>query len=195
MFDKFKFVFVCLTLCFAVPVTASAAEPDSGGGSYFYEADHQWFYDGGVEQFTLPEGQLVNNIEYEYKGHLGIFDEEGRLLVWEGNIWGDLNGHMKWWVVVPGPVPDSDFDNGTFSYYTARFEFYNEMDELMLAGQSSGKTVFPALAEGDGIWDGVGVVTEAKGRYNPLKGRKTYETGPVVLDGGLPYGAGMLTVQ
>ena len=148
-----------------------------------------------AEQFTLPEGQLVNNIDYEFKGHLGIFDEEGRLLVWEGNIWGDLNGYMKWWVVVPGPVPGYDFDNGSFSYYTARFEFYNEMDKLMLAGQSSGKTVFPAAENGDGVWDGVGVVTEAKGRYSPLKGRKIYETGPVSLDGGLPYGFGMMTIQ
>jgi len=39
MFDKFKLVFICLTLFFIVPLTASAGKPDSGGGSYFFEAD------------------------------------------------------------------------------------------------------------------------------------------------------------
>lgn len=39
MFDKFKLGFICLTLCLTVPLTASAAKPDSGGGSIFYEAD------------------------------------------------------------------------------------------------------------------------------------------------------------
>lgn len=146
-------------------------------------------------QFNLPNGQLVNKIDYELMAHLGIFDEEGRLLVWEGNISGDLNGYMKWWVVVPGTVPRYTFDNGEIAYYTARFEFYNDMDELMLAGESSGKTVFPADPDGDGIWDGAGVVTEAKGRYAPLKGRKIYETGPVINGEGLPHGEGMWTIQ
>ena len=148
-----------------------------------------------ADQFDVPQGQLVSSIDYEFMAHLNIFDDEGRLLVWEGNISGDLNGHMKWWVVVPGPVPGYVFDNGVFSYYTARFEFYNDMDELTLAGESSGKTVFPIDPDGDGIWDGAGVVTEAKGRYSPLKGRKIYETGPVVMGEGLPYGAGMWTIQ
>ena len=39
MFDKFKLVFICLTLSFIVPLTASAAKPDSGKGSDFYEAE------------------------------------------------------------------------------------------------------------------------------------------------------------
>ena len=39
MFDKFKLVFICLTLFFIVPLTASAGKPDSGGGSDFYGAD------------------------------------------------------------------------------------------------------------------------------------------------------------
>ena len=39
MFDKFKLVFIWLTLCLIFPLTASAAKPDSGGGSFFFEAD------------------------------------------------------------------------------------------------------------------------------------------------------------
>ena len=39
MFDKFKLVFIWLILCLIFPLTASAAKPDSGGGSYFFEAD------------------------------------------------------------------------------------------------------------------------------------------------------------
>jgi hypothetical protein len=39
MFDKFKLGFICLTLCLTVPITVSAAKPDSGGDSYIFEAD------------------------------------------------------------------------------------------------------------------------------------------------------------
>ena len=39
MFDKFKLVFILLTLCLIVPLTASAAKPLSGGWSDFFEAD------------------------------------------------------------------------------------------------------------------------------------------------------------
>lgn len=39
MFDKFKLVFISLTLCLIVPLTASAAKPLSGGWSDFFPAE------------------------------------------------------------------------------------------------------------------------------------------------------------
>ena len=56
MFDKFKLGFICLTLCLTVPLTASAAKPDSGEGSYFFEADPLIF----CGDFTIVDDLLLD---------------------------------------------------------------------------------------------------------------------------------------
>jgi hypothetical protein len=145
-------------------------------------------------EFDVPNGALVNKIDFLFVGHLDEFDDKGRLLIWEAAIEGELTGIAKWWFVVPGPIPDVFFNPGSISFYEARWEIWDE-DEitLLLAGESAGKTVF---RDGeDGIWDGFGVVTEAHGNLNPLKGRKIYESGPVLL-GNFPYvGTGMFLIH
>ncbi len=132
-----------------------------------------------AEVDALPNGQLTSQIDYRFVGHNGQFDDQGRLLVWEGDIQGDLTGVAKWWFELPGPVPlGADYLGGRVAFYAARWEVWAD-GNLILAGESSGKTVF---ADGvDGMWDGHGVVTEASGRFNALKGRKVYETGTVLV--------------
>jgi hypothetical protein len=134
-----------------------------------------------VDDFA-QRGQLTSQIDYRFVGHLQQWDLEGRLLVWQGSIVGDFTGEMKWWFEIPSPVSGGPFEGGRVSFYSARWEIWDG-DELLLAGESAGKTVFPDGA--DGMWDGHGVVTEAAEGLNPLKGRKVYETGPVVV-GELP---------
>ena len=125
-----------------------------------------------------PGGILRSEINYRSVSHLKHSDDEGRLLAWEGTIEGDLNGEMKWWFVTPSPVSRSTYVGGRVIFYTARWEF-RVGEELLLAGESAGKTVY---GDGeDGMWDGHGVVTEANGEFKALKGRKIYETGPVIL--------------
>ncbi len=144
-------------------------------------------------------GQLTSEIDYWFAGHLNQWDDEGRLLVWQGAITGDLTGEMKWWFVIPSPVSGSQFENGRVAFYSARWEIWDG-EELLLAGESAGKTVFPVDEDGvtkDGIWDGHGVLTEAAAGLNPLKGRKVYETGPVVVGDSPPVtysGKGMFLV-
>ncbi len=146
-------------------------------------------------QDALPNGKLTSQIDYLFVGHLGEFDDEGRLLVWEADIYGDINGTIKWWFGLP-PVNGSPF-----AFYSARWEIWQD-GQIVLAGESAGKTVFPdglppLPGSPDGIWDGHGVVTEAKGKWSPLKGRKIYETGPVVIGDTPPvsfYGAGMFQI-
>ena len=127
---------------------------------------------------AVPTGRLTSEIDYWFVGHLGQWDDEGRLLIWEGIIEGDFTGEMKWWFVMPSPVFGSTYIGGRVAFYAARWEIWAG-GELLLAGDSAGKTVFPDAA--DGMWDGHGVVTEASGKFNALKGRKVYETGPVIL--------------
>lgn len=147
-----------------------------------------------ADKGPVPNGRLASQIDYWFVGHLGQMDYEGRLLVWDGIIQGSFTGEVKWWFVIPGPVARTAFDAGEVAFYAARWEI-RVAGELALAGESAGKTVFPTLA--DGIWDGHGVVTEAKGSFSPLKGRKMYETGTVLLGSTPPVtftGTGMFSV-
>jgi hypothetical protein len=125
-----------------------------------------------------PEGILASQIDYRFVGHLGKNDGEGRLLVWEGTIEGGVSGTMKWWFIDPPVVADMPLSTGRLSFYSARWEVWAD-GNLVLAGESAGKTVFPDGA--DGIWDGHGRVTEAFAPHEDLVGRQIYETGPVIL--------------
>jgi len=142
----------------------------------------------------VPNGLSANPINYRFVGHLGEFDDAGRLLVWEGTIDGPISGDVKWWFVVPSPIPPGVHVGGATAFYQAYWEISQE-GRMVLAGESAGKTVF---ADGeDGIWDGHGVVTDAKGRFSPLKGRKIYESGPVLVGDNPPVtyeGAGIFSI-
>jgi hypothetical protein len=153
---------------------------------------------------AVRQGKLTSQIDYWFVGHYRQFDDEGRLLVWEGTIEGDFTGEMKWWFVMPSPVFDCcAYMGGRVAFYSARWEIWDG-EELLLAGESAGKTVFPVGA--DGMWDGHGVVTEArKGPKHSkkskglkhLKGRKIYETGPVIVGDAPPLtyrGTGMFLI-
>jgi hypothetical protein len=143
---------------------------------------------------AVLRGQLTCEINYWFVGHLNQWDDEGRLLVWEGTIEGDITGEGKWWFVIPSPVSGSAYVGGEVVFYSARWEIWDG-EELLLAGESAGKTVFPDGA--DGMWDGHGVVTEASKGFNPLKGRKVYESGPVFVGSDPPVsysGTGMFVI-
>lgn len=131
-----------------------------------------------ADEGAVPRGQITSEIDYWFVGHLEQLDDEGRLLVWEATIGGDLTGEMKYWFVQPPPASGSTYMGGEVTFYVARWEIWVD-EELILAGESAGKTVFPNGA--DGMWDGHGVVTEASSDFNALKGRKVYETGPVIV--------------
>lgn len=138
--------------------------------------------------------QLIGRIEYRFVGHQQQTDASNRLLVWEAVAEGDLNGEMKWWFVVPPPVDEVAYTDGRITFYSARWELWGD-GELLLAGESAGKTDF--RGDADGLWDGHGRVTEAAGQYRHLLGHAIYETGPVLLGTEPPVsftGTGMFLV-
>jgi hypothetical protein len=142
----------------------------------------------------VPNARLIGAIEYTFVGHLEQTDDDGRLLVWEASIAGDIAGEMKWWFVDPAPVSSRTYIGGKVTFYAARWELWVG-EQLALAGESAGKTVFPNGS--DGMWDGHGVVTEANGEFKELKGRKIFETGPVILGSNPPVsfsGTGMFQI-
>jgi hypothetical protein len=129
-----------------------------------------------ADEGDKPRESLASEIAYNFVGHHEIVDDQGRLLVWEATIEGDISGELLWWFVQPSPATSTPYAGGRIDYYGARWEI-QVAGELVLAGESAGKTVWADGA--DGIWDGHGVVTEALGDFSMLKGHKTYETGPV----------------
>ena len=141
-------------------------------------------FTGQATQMALAENKsnpgeiLTGKISYRFVGHLGETDDSGRSLVWEATVEGEMQGTMKWWFVNPPPAAEIEYAGGRLSFYAARWELWKD-EELLLAGESAGKTDFRDNA--DGIWDGHGRVTEAHGKYESLKGRLVYETGPVIL--------------
>lgn len=137
-----------------------------------------------------PAPSLSNTIEYVFVGHHGEIDAEGRLLVWDGQIHGDVEGQILWWFVLGGGPPNMP-DEAHVSFYEARWEIWDG-DALLLAGNSGGTTARPPGK--DGIWRGKGVVTEASGAFEDWNGRQIYEGGNV--DWAFPYsGQGIFRIN
>ncbi len=123
-------------------------------------------------------GPLTLKIEYWSVYKLDERDDDGWVLAWKARASGDLTGEMRWYFPETPPAPESTYSHGEVGYYLARWEFWSG-DELILAGESTGKTVIP---EGeDGIWDGHGTVMRAFGNLASRKGRRIYETGIVIM--------------
>ena len=116
-----------------------------------------------------PAPSLTGTTEHEFAGHLGILDEKGRLLAWEGPISGDINGVIQWWM---GPMST----NGHVSNYVYRVEIWNsDKTVLLLAGENAGSTTVESGK--DAFWRGKGVVTEASVEFEDWIGRQVYESG------------------
>lgn len=147
-----------------------------------------------ADEDAVVRGPLTCRIEYWSVGHLGERDDQGWLLAWKANVSGDLTGELRYWFPESAPVPEGTYSGGEVGYYLARWELWNG-EELILSGESAGKTVIP---EGeDGIWDGHGIVMEANGDLSALKGHKIYETGTVIMpsDPAVPStGSGMFLI-
>ena len=141
-----------------------------------------------------PGALLTGALDLTYAGHREKTDAKGRLLVWEGRVEGDFAGTIRWWFTDPPPEASTEYLGGRIDYYRARWEIWIS-DELVLAGESAGKTV--AADQSDGIWDGHGVVTEAYGKFSRFKGYKVYETGTVIYGSNPPdtlTGRGMFQI-
>ena len=121
-----------------------------------------------------PAPVLTGTTEYVFVGHLQTIpddlDEEGRLLVWEGTISGDIEGVIKWWMDPPTPP------TGQANHYEDRFEIWNADETvLLLAGDEAGTTT--ARHGKNSNWRTNGTVTEAYGVFEGWLGRKNHAEG------------------
>ena len=139
-------------------------------------------------------GLHINSLDYRFVGNRGEMDGSGGRLVWEATVVGEIGTDMKWWFYEPPQTGGEELMNVTITYYTARWEIWSDED-LLIAGESNGKTVF--AKDADGVWDGHGVVTEARAGFEPFVGKRIYETGPVKIGSNPPLsytGQGMFVI-
>ncbi len=136
---------------------------------------------GGAAQAKKPAPSLTGTTEYIFVGLDGIVDAEGRPLVWEGPISGDIEGIIRWYAA--GPMSAT----GQASHYVDRFEIWNVAEtELLLAGDEAGTTT--ARHGKNSNWRTNGTVTEAYGEFEGWLGRKNHAEGHFtwVIPGILP---------
>ena len=137
---------------------------------------------------------LTVTTEYEFVGHLGIFDAELRLLAWEGTTSGDIEGVIQWWMVIPSRV------TGQASHFEGRWEIWNEAGTvLLLAGYEAGTTTDrPGKS---GVWRANGIVTYVNPGFPELNdwfGRQMHDGGEFiwVIPGVFPsHGWGSLRIN
>jgi hypothetical protein len=136
-----------------------------------------------------PAPTLTGTTEYNFVGHLGEV-VDGRLLAWVGTISGDINGVIKWWMVLPTSL------TGQANHYEDRFEIWNAGETvLLLAGDEAGTTT--ARHGKNSNWRTNGTVTEVGPGYEDWLGRQEHAEGHFTWAApGLPdYGYGTLRVN
>ena len=115
-----------------------------------------------------PAPSLTGTTEYDFVGYLGEFDDQGRLLAWEGTITGDIEGVIQWWMAVP-------MASGQVSHYDCRVVILDATGELVLAGDEAGSTT---VRHGkNSIWRTNGIVTDASEEFEGWIGRHVHEEG------------------
>jgi len=145
--------------------------------------------DDGAMEAKKPAPSLTGTTEYYFVGHLGTEDPEGRLLCWEGEIQGDIEGVILWWF-------DMDYfvSMGQVSHWVDRWEIWDG-EVLLLAGDEEGTTTAPPGK--DGIWGGNGIVTEASEEFEDWIGRPMHDGGHFTWDefGAPEHGTGTFRVN
>jgi hypothetical protein len=118
-------------------------------------------------------GPLKATTEYSFTGHLGVFDADGRLLAWEGTISGDIEGVIRWWMVVPFSI------TGQVTHFEEKWEVLDVTGTVVyLQGYNAGTTTNrPGKS---GVWRSNGIVTWVNPDMPELEqwfGRHMHESG------------------
>jgi len=137
-----------------------------------------------IAQAEKPAPSLTGTTTYDFVGHLGTFDADGRLLVWKGTVSGDnINGVMLWWFDMPTKeVGQTTHFVGRWEIWTSDPPILGGTGSLLLAGDEAGTTT---VRHGkNSIWRANGTVTEASLEFFEWIGRNIHDGGDV--DWGAP---------
>ena len=138
---------------------------------------------------------LTATLEYEFVGYLQIFDDDERLLAWQGTTSGDIDGVIRWCMDVPFSV------TGHVTHFVERWEILDAATGqiVLLEGYNAGTTTNrPGKS---GVWRSNGIVTYVNPDYPELAkwlGRHMHESGEFfwVIPGEFPsHGTGIFRVN
>ncbi|MFW2381389.1 MAG: hypothetical protein ACN4GZ_06475 [Acidimicrobiales bacterium] len=118
---------------------------------------------------------LRSDTNYEFVAPAGVFGPNG-LLIWQGDIDGDLNGCIQWW----SPSPEGPRVTGQATHYDEVWEIWERCDgftgeTLLLTGADRGTTTVRNLK--NSIWRANGTVTGPQD--SELVGRRMHSGGTV----------------
>ena len=98
------------------------------------------------------DGPLYATTEYAFVAHLGITDSDGRALVWEGTTSGDIDGIIRWWMIVPFSI------TGQVTHFQEKWQVLDDTGIVLLEGFNAGTTTNrPGKT---GVWRSNGMVTK-----------------------------------
>ena len=121
---------------------------------------------------TQAKNPLNSTVYYWFVGHHGIFDDEGRILAWQGTVSGDINGEINWWMFFYTKAQVTHFADDIWEILDS------ETGEPLLRGDEHGTTT---IRHGkNSVWRSNGVVTEAYGDLAIWLGRNVHFSGHFV---------------
>ena len=146
---------------------------------------------------VVADGAAPLNIstEYYFVGDMGIFDDEGRLLAWQGPTSGDIEGVIRWWMEVPFEV------RGQVTHFAnVKVQIWDETENFLIleAFEAGTTTNRPGKT---GVWRANGIVTYVNSDYLDVDtwfGRRIHDGGEFewVVQGVLPdWGWGKFRVN
>ena len=138
---------------------------------------------------TQAKDPLNCTTEYWFMGQHQIFDDEGRILAWQGTVSGDINGEIYWWMFYFTKAQVTHFYDDIWEI------FDSETGDLLLRGDEHGTTT---IRHGkNSVWRSNGIVTEAYGDFAIWLGRNMHASGHFtwVVPGFPDCGTGILRIN
>ncbi len=140
----------------------------------------------GMVQAKTP---LYCTTDYVFVGHLGTFDDDGRLLCWIGTVSGDINGEINWWMFFYTKAQVTHFADDIWEILDS------ETGEVLLRGDEKGTTT---IRHGkNSVWRSNGIVLEAYGDFEIWVGRHVHMGGHFtwIVPGFPDSGSGILRIN
>ncbi len=144
----------------------------------------------GMVQAKKP---LYCTTDYTFVGHLGIVDDDGRLLAWQGTVNGDINGEIEWWMY----ILDKKCPQVTHFANDRWMIFDTDTGDLLLKGDEQGTTTIRNGKNSN--WRSNGIILETNEDLAIWIGRQVHMSGHfewIDFDIGFPgSGSGIIRIN